>query len=185
MPIQRATPQANVVVPAHHNFLGWLCDPVNVSGTTTPGAGTLQLARILIPQTIVVNTITLSISIAPTTCTSGQNFVGIYDQSGTRLGVSVDQSTAWATNGQKACAMASATTVPGGLDVFVWVAFLWNGTGSITLHRPTIISNIASIGLTGATMRMGTILTGQTSLPSSITPASITNSTNVPWIGIS
>lgn len=164
--------------PEDHGIISWAYDPVIGSTGSAVTAGVLHLTRLQVRQSVTASNIYWHCNSAGTV-TSGQNFVGLYDSAGTRL-QSVSISGTSVATGFKTHSISQALT-PG----FYWVAWLFNGS---TMPQPirlaTYSATAINVGLSAATTRFGTILTGQTSLPSSITPANIANSALSLWTAI-
>lgn len=170
---------------ADQGLKAWTTSSHYASGANIPGtAGVLTLARFIVRNSFTASNIIYDVGTAGATLTAGQNFVGIYNSSGTRVAVSADQSTNFATaNTLITAAMTSPPVLAAGS---YWVAILWNGTTGPTIFRANNTSSRAlNAGTTAATSVSGTILTGQTSLPASFTPASITPQIPYFWFAIS
>lgn len=166
---------------ADHGLRAWAFDP-RFCGTTAAVAtsGTLFLSGMFITESFTATTLYWGVSVTPTTQTAGQNFVGLYDSTGTLLAsVGVDGDTA--STGLKAGAISVALT-PG----TYWAAFLFNAATAPQLPRCAGTGGTASlinVGLTGATQLYATNGTGRTSMPSTITMASNAASTGY-WAAI-
>ena len=161
-----------------NDVLAWNFDPINANSSLLAVSGTIYLQRIDIQISTLVTGIDVSIGVQGATVTTG--YVGIYNAAGTRLGVSANQTTAWQTVGDKVIPLTAAVTLAPGTH---FVAFL---TQASTIPRPRGGSpNQINIGLSAARLRASTILTGQSSLPSSLTLANAApNATLVPWVGL-
>lgn len=170
---------------ADAGFLAWTYDSSIANGGTDAAmtSGTVYLSQFIVRQPITATNIAVYVTQIGGTLTSGQNFLGIYNSAGTRMGVTADQTTAWGTTGYKSAALTAPVALTPGK---YWVAYLGNGT------TPTRFARAA--GILNATLYNGTLGTGQlryasnataqTSLPSSITPSSNT-ATNLPvWAAI-
>lgn len=153
------------------------------TSATVDTTGVVYLVRINAPVAITVSNIS-AVQMANATSLSAA-FVGLYDSDGTRLGQSADLTTTWNSGGGGALrthALAAATPVSGGQGRFVWVARLSVGTTGPTWRAnggDGGSTGAMNLGYTAAQTRIGHILTGQTTLPASITPANIlTNAPN-------
>jgi hypothetical protein len=171
--------------PSRHGFLEWYFDP-NLSTTGSAlTSGTIYLMKISPQYNFTINNVTLVLNgTAATNLTSGQNLVGIYNSSGTRIAVSADQSSSWLTTGTKTISVG-ATSLISNQDYFI--AVLSVGTGTMpTMARLSTSSGIVNVGQTNATQRASVNGTSQTSLPSSLTLSS-NSGTNVItiWAGLS
>jgi hypothetical protein len=161
--------QSPLPSPADHGFLAWSLDPSGANSQTSPTSGVLQLVRVRLRSPRTVSSVVLYLNNAGAGLTSGQNFVGLYNMSGTRLAVSADQTTAWGTFGEKTIAFTSPLTNLAAGNY--WVGILANGTTTPTITRAS--GQGGNMGIPAAETRFGTYGTGQTSMPASITPASV------------
>jgi hypothetical protein len=167
--------------PADHGLRAWAFDP-RFCGTTAAVAtsGTLFLSGMFITESFTASALYWGVAAAPTSQTAGQNFVGLYDASGTLLtSVGVDGDTA--TTGLKTATINVALT-PG----TYWAAFLFNAGTAPQLPRcagaggtPSLIN----VGLSGANQLYASNGTGRTALPASITMASNSAATGY-WAAI-
>lgn len=175
----------NVPAPIDFGYLSWATDPAEVSGLVTPTAGVLYLTRVPLRQaSATLSNLHLGVGVAGSGLTSGQCFVGIFNAStGARLGVSADISGALAV-GETTHAITSPPVIAG--PAYVYVGVLLNGTTMPQLARggPTI-SGLGNAKTTVSSKRFAQYGTAQTAMPSSITLASMTNTANAPWFGVS
>jgi len=147
--------------------LAWTYDPAETAGTTSPASGTIQLARINVRAAISVTNVTVICAAGGTTLTAGQNFVGLFNSAGNQVGISADQSAAWASGGTKTAALVGGpfTLAPG----IYYVAILSVGVVAPTFFRLQNVSAVianARLG-TGGTWRSSTNGAGATALPGS------------------
>jgi hypothetical protein len=153
----------DVVAARDSGLLGWTLDPATAVGSLQTSAGVLHLIEIRL-RTGTVNTLYVRVGTAGATLTASQNFLALFDSTGARVGLTADQSTAWTTTGTKSAALTTPYAATGGV---FYVAILSNGT-----TQPTFIAS-SSLGqpnfTRAAPFRAGTLLTGQTSIPSSVT----------------
>lgn len=176
--------QGGIWVPADDN-LAVAAYPVWVSQSTQGmSAGVIYLIKVKVPSPVSVSNIWLFSNGAAGSGTSTGCFVGAYDSTGNRLGVSADCATAFGTsfNSIKIPLLAAASLIP----PFAWIAMVSN----LSVAQPTLSTaqgngNFTNLGLTAATYAYCTNGSG-TSLPSSITPASnsLTGSQSF-WAGAS
>ncbi|MFZ3592316.1 hypothetical protein [Streptomyces sp. BH104] len=171
--------------PAKHNLITWTQDPRTLRSTgDATTAGVVYLSKIDIAnRATVVSNILVGVVTAGATLTAGQNLIGLYDASGTRLAVSTDQTTAWATVGLKTAAITPQTLAVGSY----YVAILSNGT-----TRPSFATGaghgqdgLTNVGLTTATAAFLTSGTGQTALPATITLGSGGPNSGSRWAALS
>lgn len=167
-----------------HNFLAWTQDPATcATSTDSTNAGDVYLSKIKITsRSTVVNTISYGVSGAPAGLTSGQNFVGIYNSSGTLLAVSTDQTTNFGSAGAKTATLTGPITLAVG---YYYVAFLSNGTTPPTFMAGSNgFQTGLNSGLTVGTGRSIRFDTSATSLPSSITLSSCIFNGYLRWAGL-
>jgi hypothetical protein len=167
----------------------WAYDPVIAGlGTATPAAGVLQLCRIDIgpDQAVFATNICVVVSTAGTGATALANcFVGLYDSAGNFIANSgsADQSTPWATAGAKVIAMTATQLLQTNKSYYVGMVIGTQSTTNVAFSAAGS-AGANNVGLVNSTARNGTILTGQTSLPASFTPGSVTLA-KTPWAGLS
>lgn len=166
-----------------HGLLAWTQDPATCPASGTVTAGVVYLSKIkIVNRSTVVSNILYAVSGSPSGLTSGQNFVGIYNSSGTLLATSTDQTTNFGSTGAKTGALSAPVTLAVG---FYYVAFLINGT-----TPPSFMGGSNSFqtglnsGLTTGTARSLSSGTTQTALPSSIILSSGTMNGNLRWAGL-
>lgn len=173
-------------LPAEQNLLAWTYDP-NMAGHVTAQsvggvAGRVTLVRIPIRQQITWSSIWLGLSGVDAAAVLSNCYLGVYDASGTRLGVTADISSSLMSG---AVAKPLALTAPFvAAPGFYWIAMLLNGTW--TTNSLTFKSSGAGVsvnaGLTAPNLRYSNLLTGQTSLPTTLTMASQSTSIiNTGW----
>lgn len=171
--------------PDAHNIVAWTYDPTMAVNSIELTGGTVYLAKLHIPRTMAVTKLYWWMAVAGVTPTAGQNFGGLYSSAGTRLVTANADATVTATAGLQTLTIGSTTLTA---NTFVWAALVFNAA-----TRPTVMygsgatgtTTACNVGLTAATYRYATAGTSQTSLPSSITPAS--NSASLiagPWLAV-
>ena len=177
--------EASTATPAEQSMNTWTYDPVIASSGTLLVSGTVYMAKLRVTAPFTTDTAHYRVA-AGTGLTAGQNFVGLYDAAGTRVAVSADLSTDWASTGTKATPWAATAALSIG---YYYMAWLSNGTTPVTITRGGSISTaILNIHLTNATLRWstgGTGLTGLTALPASITMANRTSGLVSVWSALS
>lgn len=175
--------QLAVPDPDDQGFLAWSSDPATNVNQVTLSEGVLYGTRLEIRRRMAVTNCVLFCSTQGETLTADQNFVGLYDSAGTRIGVSADQAVAWATTGVKTAALASGPFVidPG----FVWVVVVSNGTTPPRFSVGSTFSVGVNAGLAAAETRFASQATGQTVLPATLTPGDWLQNANAPWAAIS
>lgn len=168
-----------------HGLIAWTMDPAtcrSVGDNITSGTIYLCKVRIVNRSTIVSNVL-FSIVNTPTNMTAGQNFVGLYDSSGTRLVTSADQAANWTTAGLKTVAITPQTLAVGSY----YVAILMNSTGTVPqlLQGNGASASALNAGLSVGTARFLNTSAGNTSLPSSITLGSQSTNAGSRWFALS
>lgn len=170
--------------PSSMNFKGWTFDPaVSYAGTGTALAvGQIQYVKVFLEPGV---TELSSIFFAIQTAGSGavNNYVGLYDAAGNRLGTSSDLANAWNQAKVVKCDLQNATSVSGS---FVVVALL-AGSGAAPVLRIGGKGSLGSAGVTSADIRRAgtTSPTGQTSLPSTLgLTVADTTTADCFWVGV-
>lgn len=168
--------------PAGNSLLGAAFDPLFANtgaGTTT--AGVLLLTRVLLERGGPITSVDYVLTGAGSGLTSGQNLIGVYSAAGAKLGESADQTTAFGSTGQKNAPLVTPTA---GQDhgTYVYVAFLWNGSGSPQLRGLASAASFVNVGLVAASSRFATAGTSLTALPDTL--PSLTASVQAPWFGL-
>lgn len=179
---QLITPVKNGADPAMSGVSAWNYDPETAGSGGLLVSGTLYLHKVIIDTAITANNIVIGVTVAGGTLTSGQNLCGIYDSNGNLLATSVDQTTAWGTNGGKACALTAPVALPAGT---YYVAILSVGTTPITLAESPGFAVAYNNVQTAAMLRHSTNGTSLTALPATRTLSSNVSSTRSSWVGIS
>lgn len=172
-------------LPADAAYSGWSADPILATAAASSStSGTVFVARVHLQAAGTLSKVWLSLGAAAVTPTSGQNFVAVFGSTGTQLGVSNDLSGLLATTGVNGFNLASATASQA-IGTVVYVAWVFNAATPPTLARLPTGANIAA-NLTGATYRWAVVSTGQTAMPASITPSSLSAGSAVPfWTAVS
>lgn len=156
--------------PADHGLVAWSSDPSVNTGNAQTVNGSVYLTRLNIRTPVTISTVWWTQTTGATTPTTGENFVGVYNSAGTLLSsVNVDAKSA--NNAMQSAALGAAQSLAGGS--FIWVACLFNAATPPILMRGgglTVSANMAN--LSTANSRFAVNGTGQTSLPSTITPGS-------------
>lgn len=181
--------------PQDQNLLAWTGDPNDAGHVTAHSAagvgGRVTLVRIKFRRPTLVSNIWLGLSGLPAGGDALANcYIGLYDSTGTRVAVSADISASL-TTGATAKALPMVTpylAAPG----FYYIALLLNGTwttNSFTL-KATGAGISVNAGLSAGSLRYSSVLTGQTTLPASITLSNqstsiINTGWGSQWYGIS
>ncbi|MGA5435475.1 hypothetical protein ACPCIZ_12875 [Streptomyces cellulosae] len=169
--------------PANHNLVAWSYDPAAAATNFSPTSGTVYLTAVYIPRDVAVTKLYWHVVTAGVTPTAGQNEVGIYSSTGTKL-ASANVDADITSSGTKATTISSQNLTAGGM---YWVAFVFNAATPPAIARGTGVtstSTLANVGLTAATYRYAINGTSATALPTSITPASNAPNTVTPWVAV-
>jgi hypothetical protein len=177
-PIQTAQVQ-----PQDHSLISWSSDPTLQNTSTVLTAGTIYLTKVYVRNRVTLNNIYWWVGAAGVTATAGQNEVGLYTSAGTRV-VAANVDAAITSTGLKTTAVTPTTLAAG----WYWVAGVFNAATLPGLMRGNAgagITTAMNIGLTASFLRYATNATSQTTLPSSITPASNAATAFAgPWVAI-
>lgn len=168
---------------ADHGLVNWNFSPYTNMVATAITSGTVNMAKVWIRQPVTVDSVAIGIGTVGAALVAGQNFAGLYDAGGNRLGQTADQTAAWGTVGGKDMALTAPVVIstPGAY----YVAVLSNaGTTPAFARGSALTPTIANINLTAADAAFATGPAGQTSLPVSITMASRTLTGNALWAAI-
>ncbi|MFF1957954.1 hypothetical protein ACFVWX_13310 [Streptomyces sp. NPDC058220] len=166
-----------------HGLIMWNYDVVQISSSAVPTSGQLRLIRLPdLTQSRTVTSVAMHINTAPVGGTAGQNFVGLYSSTGTRLAQSADCTVDFSTAGAKLIALtAPYAAVPGRY----YVGILANAaTPAAFGHCSSIATSVANFNLATALSRFANGPSAQTTLPATVTMASVTPSLNATWAGI-
>lgn len=162
------TQALGVIQPRSHGAIAWTGDPATVSTGQAGTAGTVYLARLDVPRTVTATKLYWGINVAGSGVTSSQNFIGLYNQTGTRLAnVGID---ARITSTGLFTETISAALTPG----LYWVGLVINATGmpQVYRHASFLTATLLTFNQGTTNFRWATNATSQTSLPSPLTVAS-------------
>lgn len=178
--------------PGAYSLFGWSMDPIGATTSQTLTIGQPYAEAIPISEFVSVNNalaMRLTAGSGLVSC-----FIGLYDRSGTQLGVSGNQATAWAAAvggsppyDESYALSGTVNTSPIYSDDYGWLVILV-GQGSTTSPGFAKRGSAGSgTHLSTGPRRSGylTGLTGQTTLPSTITPANIDNTGYGFWVALS
>lgn len=182
-----ATWQAASVVqvaptPAANSLALWNFDPVAASANTTVSAGKVWLMAVQVLTARTITNLIVNVNSNAVGGTSGQNWAALYDSTGARVGLTADQTTAWGSNGDKIMALSAPYAAPIGT---YYVALLANAATSTMKVIAASPSNLAvNVGIAAAPFRFNSGLSGQTTMPASVTLSSFSSDFPL-WVGIS
>lgn len=163
----------NGFTPSDAGLLAWNYDIGLAGNAAAPSNNVVNLIRINIRQAISVTNVILGVTTAGVGLTSGQNFAGIYNSSGTLIGTTADQSGNWNSAGLKTMALTGGPFALAA-GTFIWVAVVTNfaTSGPLFPRSCSLNQNIPNAGFTVSTARWATNGTATTALANSITPSS-------------
>lgn len=183
MPLHPAAGLPGAHSPLTQGLVAWSYDPVLTAATLTATAGTVYMVKLVNYTEATVTKLYWHVAAVAVTPTAGQSEVGLYSSAGSKL-VAVNVDADILSTGVKTTTIAAQALTPGS---FVWAALVFNAATPPGIGRTTAVTGSASlsnVGLTAALTRCGTGGTSQTSLPLSITPGSISQSTSAVWAAI-
>lgn len=165
--------------PQDHALKAWTQDPAGCGSTGSAStAGVIYLSKVLLRNAGTVSNLYYTVTTAGSGLTAGQNLVGLYDSTGTKLVEAADQTTPMSSTGTKTAAITSQALAAGSY----YIALLTNGTTPPQFMRGGGASGSAlNVGLTVATGRFLDFGTGQTTLPASITLSSAAFNAAARW----
>lgn len=168
---------------ADQGAITWNYSPgVNMVATTFT-SGTVQMAKLWVRQAVTVTNMIAGIGTVGAALVAGQNFAGLYDAAGNRLGVTADQTANWGTVGGKIMALTAPVAVTPGA---YYMALLSNaGTTPAFARGSALTASIANFNTTATDGVWTTGPAAQTSLPATITMAARTLTGNALWAAMS
>lgn len=164
--------------PSDNNLKAANFPPRSAGAGTGPPAGYYMFQRVKVPANVIITNVHVYIQAAGATLTYAA--AGVYDSTGTQIGVTGSQTTTWNSAGHKLMALttpiAASTT-----ERFVWVALAQAGTTAANIAMASAItaSNVNMI----APLVCGYIA-GAAPLPASVTLANLITYYEY-WIGLS
>lgn len=158
------------VSPTDHGLSGWSFDPAGIQGgfvLNTPGLSYVVRVRCLAP---VINGVRFHFVNPGSGLTAGQCFASVHNEAGAQLGdgaITADQSTYWATGGDKACPLLVPQGATPGANYLV--RFWYNGSTGPQLSRgcnsAAAATNWGIPATVGGPFRFGTADAGMTTAP--------------------
>lgn len=178
------------ITPEEIGFKAWSFDPIYATLNVALPAGQIVFARVPIPETITLANLHVYVDVAGATLTAGQSFGLVYSKTGTLLGRTADQASAWVSTGEKTMALTAeagqSLAITGSPTQWVLAAAYSVGTTRPAFPRwdAARIMTTGNKGLTGNNIRYGVANSGLTSTPPA-TLASQASSSNYFWFGLS
>ncbi|MER6112437.1 hypothetical protein [Streptomyces hirsutus] len=171
--------------PADQGLKAWSYDPSVAGFQSAPVGGSVYLIRVKLRKAATISKIVMMTVAAGSGLTANQNYAGLYTASGTRVGVTANQASAWTTaNNTLSMNLTSSYSAAAG-DYYV--AFVSNGSTRPGFVCATTLGATRTPGnanLSSGGYRYCIGATGQTSLPSSLSIASATPDANAYWVGL-
>jgi len=153
-----------------YGFQAWAYDPALCTNSISVSAsnGFITLIGMQLGQAASITQLWVMVTTAATSITTAS--MGLYSSAGTRL-ATASAATALATTTPTAVTISPTSAGPG----LVWLAVVYTGTGT-ALSIGRLATNSSNFGLANTATRFGQyqVSAPYTSLPSSITPSSIT-----------
>lgn len=166
-----------------HDLLYWEIDFATNLVATALTSGTVNMAKLWVRQPVTITNVCAAIGTVGAGLVAGQNFGGLYDSLGTRIGVTADQTANWGTTGFKEMALTAPVAVAAG---YYYVAILSNaGTTPAFARGSALVATIVNAKLTATNGRFTTGPAAQTTMPASVTMASRTLTGNALWVAVS
>lgn len=168
--------------PPDHGMVAWTYDPSNAtSSVLLPTAGTLYAVKLKVAVPSLITSIMMITAAAGSTLTANQNFAMLFDSTGAQVGVTADQTTAWAAAaGVKDMLLTTPVQVNGPSCT---VGFYSNGTTLPTFRVSAGFALVGNVNLATASSRYGSANTGLTTTPPT-TIGTITATTFPWWVGL-
>lgn len=143
-------------------LIAWNMDPAYNGGSTAlPVAGTMTVMAVKLAAAANITNIVMFMGTAGVTLTAGQCFAALYQGAGgALLGVTADQSVAWATGGLKTMAISGGPVAAAAGILYVGIWF--NGTTGPGPSRGDTNGAKSNMGLAVASSRFGTANAGLT-----------------------
>lgn len=164
---------------------GWTTPPddATAAGPALTG-GTIYVAKMRWPGGTIYQLHTW-VTTAGATLTSGQCLMGVYSLDGTRLGLTATQHTAWQSVGDKAAALTAAVWAPAGELYIAWITA--GTTRPVFAATPAIgaAPGLQNANLPLAVYRSASGITGQTTLPTTMSMTALTGLTQTMWAAAS
>jgi len=178
--------QDNVFPLSAYGLLAASGDPNEFQNQSGVSANTVFMARVWIPASTAISKLCAAVRTGGTYSTSATpNQIAIYDDTGTQIGITADDSTLWATAGW---AVRTITTIASqGTGRFVYIGYIVGGYTGVSMPFPMGAndSNAPWLGqnINNSGNRRAFYLSGS-ALPASFNPATAgTNTGYVPLVG--
>lgn len=158
--------------PGDHGFETWSHDPYYPASSVIAVNGRIYAIKLPIRRPCTIDTLWWSVATAGATPTAGQNWVGLFSSAGVRYGqVGVDGDIS--STGGKPSVITPQALDPA-TDPYVYQLFLFNAATAPTLVRGSSFESTPNLNLATAALRAAVVASGQTALPASFNPATLT-----------
>lgn len=171
--------------PLDYGAFAWTDDPGTLNGqtTTSPTAGTVYLTKLMVPAACTVTSIWMNVVTAGVGLTTGQCFAALFSPAGALLQTTVDQSTAWASTGNKQMTITGQALAAG----FCYVGQYQNLTPGTNVRFHGGSNGIAAVNfnLSAAASRFATDSTNTgrtTTMPATL--GTLAASSNALWAAL-
>jgi hypothetical protein len=158
--------------PRNHGAIAWTFDPTCVSNGQSIVSGSVYLSAVWVNRAASTTQIHWGINTAGISPVSSENFIGLYNASGTLL-VSTGVDAQVTSTGQFATTITSTALTPG----MYWIGLVINASTMPKVYATSnLAANLVNFGLTGTPASLRYAINGltQTSLPGTFTPSSNT-----------
>jgi hypothetical protein len=175
---------ANLATPdfqaQDHGLIGWTQDPagLNADGAVST-SGVVYLSKILVRQASTISNLVVTVQTAGSGLTAGQNWIGLYGPTGTKL-QEVGMDSDFTSIGTKTKAITPTAVAAG----HVYLAILTNGTTPPRfLYGNGTSASALNVNLlpSGGAPRFVDSGAGQTTLPASITLSGTATNASARW----
>lgn len=168
-----------VFMPADHGMKAWSFDPAAITAGTAPSDGVLQLCLVHLPVAASITNVCLHVTAQGTSLTTGNNIAALYTSAGVKVGVTADQTVAWATAGYKAMALAGGPFTCAAGDYYVgwWI----NGSATDPSFARWGNSVAANNGLAAPNFRFATADGSLTDAASAPAPFTTQTAASIGW----
>jgi hypothetical protein len=181
------------LLPADNGLLWWSFPPIHAGGANVPSAATvpgkLTLQRVLLRISTTVTKIWLGISANDAGATFTNCYLGVYDATGTLRAQTADLSSTLHTATVNSYNFTSSATLAAG-EYFI-ALLMGSGSTWTTWNLKSSLGGIsANAGLVAPHLNLGSMLSGLSALPASVTLSTmdsslITGGWGSQWYGIS
>lgn len=172
--------------PQARGFINWNYRPEGIVGSTAHGNGFILTMRVWVQDMSTVSNLWISINTVGSGLTAGQNFLGLYDANGNRLGLTADLTSAWAADTDlHGYPLTTPVTIGAGA---YYVAMVSNGSTRPAIWRSisnAAAANTINAGRTAETQDFGYFPTVNASLPATLDFSTRTPLITAPWVAIS